>query len=391
MQLVLGNRPFRLLWTARTVSFLGDSLSLVALMLYVAGETGQALAVAALLLVGDFTPALLGPLTGALADRFERRRVMVSCELAQAVVMVVVALWLPSLGPLLVLVGVRAIAGQIFQPASRAVVPGLVRDEDLESANAAVGFGTNGGEALGPLVAAALLPFIGVRGVFLLDAASFLLSAALLIFLPATPKEDNESRGSLLTETKAGLRYIATTPLLRALGLGFFAVVACNGIDDVALVFLAKDTLHGGDSAVAILLAAVGIGLLAGYALLARPYPRLSIPVLLIAGFAVSSAGNLLTGLVGAVAAAFAVQAVRGLGIAGMDVATNTLVQRTVPADLLGRVFGTLYGAIGIAAALSYLGGGILLDLTGPRTAFLVAGIGGLAATLGTALAIRRR
>ncbi|UGT42757.1 MFS transporter [Nocardia yamanashiensis] len=391
MQLLWGNRAFRLLWTARTVSFLGDSLSLVALMLYVASETGQALAVAALLLVGDFAPALLGPLTGALSDRFDRRRVMVSCELAQAIVMVLIAVWLPPLGPLLVLVGVRAIAGQIFQPASRAVVPGLVRDDELESANAAVGFGTNGGEALGPLVAAGLLPFLGVRGVFLLDAASFLISAALLLFLPATAQGDKETRGSLLTETKAGLRYIATTPLLRALGLGFFAVVACNGIDDVALVFLAKDTLHGGDSAVALLLAAVGIGLLAGYALLARPHPRLSMPVLLIAGFAVSSAGNLLTGLAGAVAAAFAVQAVRGLGIAGMDVATNTLVQRAVPADLLGRVFGTLYGAIGIAAALSYLGGGLLLDHTDPRTAFLVAGLGGLVATLATGLALRRR
>jgi len=64
LRLLGANRPFRLLWSARAVSFLGDSLGLVALMLHVAGTTGQALAVAALLLAGDFAPALLGPLAG---------------------------------------------------------------------------------------------------------------------------------------------------------------------------------------------------------------------------------------------------------------------------------------------------------------------------------------
>ncbi|MGH3888889.1 MAG: MFS transporter [Pseudonocardiaceae bacterium] len=67
----------------------------------------------------------------------------------------------------------------------------------------------------------------------------------------------------------------------------------------------------------------------------------------------------------------------------------NTLLQRNVPRDLLGRVFGSLYGAIGIAAALAYLLGGLLLDLTSPRTAFLVGGTGGLLATLAVAAAFR--
>jgi MFS family permease len=86
--------------------------------------------------------------------------------------------------------------------------------------------------------------------------------------------------------------------------------------------------------------------------------------------------------------AASCVQAVRGLGIAAMDVATNTLLQRIVPPDLLGRVFGGLYGGIGVAAALAYLSCGLLLDLTTPRVAFLAAGTCGLLATLATAVAL---
>jgi MFS family permease len=394
LRLLEANRPFRLLWSARAVSFLGDSLGLVALMLHVADTTGQALAVAALLLAGDFAPALLGPLAGTVADRLDRRRVLVGCELLQGALVAATALWLPSLPALLALVGLRAVAGQVFQPASRAAVPALVPGPDLERANAAVGVAANGGETLGPLVAAVALPVLDVRGVLLVDAATFLVSAVLLGFLPAMPGAvpGRGRQASFLADAGGGLRYLWAEPTVRAVTVGYVAIVACNGIDDVALVFLATDTLDGGAGAVGLLLAAVGIGLLAGYALLSRARARARLPMtaLLLAGFAVSSAGNLLTGLAWAVAAAFAVQAVRGLGIAALDVAATTLVQRIVPPRLLGRAFGTLYGGIGVAAALAYVLGGLLLDRTNPRVAFVSAGAAGLLATAATALALRR-
>ena len=373
------------------MSYLGDSLGLVALMLHVASTTGQALAVAWLLLAGDFAPALLGPLAGTVADRLDRRRVLVGCELLQGALVLATALWLPPMPGLLALVGMRAVAGQVFQPASRAAVPALVPERDLERANAAVGVATNGGETLGPLVAALLLPVLEVRGVLLVDAATFLVSAALLAFLPAMGTTPGLGRqASFLADARAGLGYVWAEPTVRAVIGGYVAIVACNGIDDVALVFLATDTLGGGGRAVGLLLAAVGVGLLAGYAVLARARGRLPMTALLLAGFAVSSAGNLLTGLAWAVAAAFVVQAVRGLGIAALDVAATTLLQRIVPARLLGRVFGSLYGGIGVAAAFAYLAGGLLLDRTGPRVAFVAAGAAGLLATGATALALRR-
>ncbi|MCO1657964.1 MFS transporter [Pseudonocardia humida] len=390
--LLRGNPAFRNLAIARLVSFVGDSLSLVALMLHVAATSGQAIAVAALLLVGDFVPALLAPLSGAVVDRFDRRRVMIVCELVQGAALLAMALLLPPLPLLLVLVGVRAVAGQVFAPASRAVVPALVRDRDLEAANSTVGFGANGAEAVGPLVAAALLPALGVPGVLLVDAASFLVSALLLTRLPALPPtaEPDVEAGSLLRRARDGLGWIAAAPPVRIVVLGFCAVVAATAIDDVALIVLATEDLRAGESATAVLLGAVGIGLLAGYLLLARGAARVPTAVLLVAGFAVSSVGNLLTGLAWAVAAAFALQAVRGLGIAAMDVAHVTLLQRLVPDHLLGRVFGNLYGAIGVAAGTSYLGGGLLLDAVGAPSTFLIAGAAGTAATLAVALTLPR-
>ncbi|WP_445186529.1 MFS transporter [Pseudonocardia sp. Cha107L01] len=424
--LIRTNRDFGALCTARTVSFLGDTLSLVALLLYVADQTGQALAVAALLLVGDVLPALLGPLAGALADRYDLRRIMIGCELAQVGLTVLLALWLPSLPVLLVLVAARALAAQVFAPASRTAVGRLVEPAALPGANAALGLGTNGAEALGPLLAAVLLPLLGVRGVLLLDAGTFAVSALLLARLPALRRAGAavgdgaggalEAPAGLGRATRDGLAYLLRARVARAVVLGTFAVVACNGIDDVALVFLNRDVLGGGDSAIAVLLSAVGIGLLAGYWLLGRPaLSPLSggaasgtaggagadggaamtraatgrLAVLMLGGWAVSSAGNLLTGLSWAVAVAFGLQAVRGLGIAGMDVGGTTLLQRAVPAAMQGRVFGAFNGAIGVAAGLSYAGGALLLDATSARATFLIAGGGGLIATVATAVALR--
>jgi MFS family permease len=385
IRLVRTNRAFGALAAARIVSLTGDALSLVALMLLVADRAGDALAVALLLLVGDFAPSLLGPLTGAISDRFDLRRVMVCAEVVQGLLVLAIAVFLPPLPVLLVLVALRSVAGQVFLPASRAAMPALVSDEDLPAANALLGFGANGGEAVGPLLAAALVGVIGVPGVLLVDAGTFALSALLLLLVPALPATGTEG---LLGSAREGLRFIWSHKAVRAIALGFCAVVACNGVDDVALVFLAHDTFGAGDAAVALLLAAVGIGLLVGYALLSAV--RVPMMVLLIAGFAVSSVGNLLTGLAWAVAAAFAVQAVRGLGIAAMDVATNTLLPRLVPAAMLGRVFGNLYGAIGAAAALSYVAGSVLLDLTSAPVTLVVAGGLGTIATIVTALALRR-
>ncbi|MGB6165692.1 MAG: MFS transporter [Pseudonocardiaceae bacterium] len=392
LRLLRANGPIRALFSARVVSYAGDSLSLVALMLHVANTTGRGLAVALLLLVGDFVPSLLGPISGAIGDRFNLKRVMITCEVIQGAVVLLIALSLPPLPLLLALVGVRAITGQVFMPASRSAIPALVQGHELEAANSTIGFGTNCAEAFGPLIAAALLPFIGIRGVLLVDAASFFVSALVLMpvrSMPPVPHEDGE-RNSLLTQAKSGLGYILLTPVIRIISLAFCAVVALNGIDDVALVLLTKDTLHSGDSAVGLLLGAVGIGLLVGYALLSRYSTRFSMTTLLIGGFLVSSAGNFLTGFAWAVAAAFAVQAVRGLGIAAMDVATNTMLQRLVPSGMLGRVFGNLYGAIGVAAALSYVCGGLLLDATSAPTTFMIAGGGGMLVTLVMATVLPR-
>jgi MFS family permease len=380
---------FRRLWAARVVSFMGDSVGLVALILYVADRSGTGFAVALLMLAGDVAPQLLSPFAGALADRFDLRRVMVGCELGQFALVLTIALLLPPLPVLILLVAARATLATVFQPASRSAVPAFVRSADLPRANAALGAGTHGLDILGPALAAGLLPFLGVRGLLLADAVSFLVSAAVLLRLPPLPPARVELP-TLFEDARQGLSYLWRHTVLRVVVIGFCLVVAFNGVDDVALVFLAKGPLHGGDSSASVLYAGVGAGLLIGFAGLSRFGGRFSPLVLIPVGYAVSSLGNLLTGVAASVVIAFGMQTLRGLGLAANDTGHDTLVQRTVPDGLRGRVFSNLYGAIGLAGGLSYVLGGLLIDLSSPRVTLIAAGCGGLAVAAFVALRLRR-
>jgi predicted MFS family arabinose efflux permease len=375
------NRDFRLLWTARLVSFLGDSLGLVALILYVSDKVGTGTAVGLLLLAGDFAPTLVGPLAGALADRMRRRRVMVICELSQGFVVAAIVALTPPLALLLPLVAVRSMLSTTFQPAARSAVPAIVDDEDLERANALLGFGTWGLDAAGPLLAALLVPLLHVRGLLALDTASFLVAVPILLRLPALGPAPREERTTVRYDIAAGLRFVWNDRFVRVLVAGFAAVVLVGAVDDVALVLLAKGALHGGDRLASVLYAGAGIGMLVGFLALARARRQPVARTALLLGFVLTNAATGLTGATRIAAIAVAMQVVRGLGISLVEVGHNVAIARGVPAHLHGRVFANLYASLGVAAGVAYAVGGPLIDATSPRAVLVGSGLLGLAVT----------
>jgi MFS family permease len=383
IELLRENRPFRSLWAARSISFIGDSLGSIALLIYVATTQDSGTAVALLLLVGDFAPTLLCPFSGTLSDRIDRKRLMIGSEIAQGGIIATIALVSMPLAPMLVLVAVRTTLAGIFQPASRSAVTSLVSKTQLGTANATLGFGTHGFELIGPLAGAALLPTLGLRGMLLADAITFVVSALLILRLPSLPPvhlEDGD-RLSFLQDARDGLRMTWRFTPVRIIALGFCGGVAFSGSDDVALVFLATGPLVSGEGAASLMYAGAGTGLLVEFAVVAGFGGRLSMLAVILARSAVAHSGNLLTGLAWSIPAAFAMQVIRGIGISLIDVGVNTTVQRIVPTRRQGRVFANVYGFVGIAAGLSYAVGGPLLDAAGARAVLLLAGIGGLAAT----------
>jgi MFS family permease len=374
--------------TCEVVSPLGDAMGTVALILHLQRVEGTGTAVATVL-VAESLPPLLSPWLGALADRFAGRRLLIVCALAQAVVMAVVAVALPGLVGLFALMLVRATFAAVAEAAMGAAVPALVDDDDLPAANSILGGGRELGTIFGPAMAGALFAAVGARAVLGVDAATFLLVVPLLATLSWSPPPAEPS--TVRADALEGMRHLWRTPVLRALAIGFWLAVLASASDDLLLAFLARDDLGAGPAGTGVLLAAASVGLVVGLLALAAWGRRIRPLTAVMAGLAITAAGNLATAAAPVLAAAFATQMVRGGGIALLDTNVRTFVQREVPRALLGRVLANLYGGVSVAAAAGYVIGGPLLDATSPRAMFVVIGVAGLSASAVAAVLMRAR
>lgn len=385
---VLSRSPaFGALFIARSVSLLGDGIGTLALVVHVQRVRGTGAAVGLLLLVASL-PRLLSPLAGAVADRADRRSILVGCELAQAVVLGVVVVWLPPLPVLLALLLVKSATATVADPAGQSAVAALVSVDDLPAANALMGGAREAGETLGPLLGGILVALAGVRAGLAVDALTFVATAPLLFRVPRLPTAPTATATSVRSDALAGVRYTLDHPVARALAVAFF-LVGLAAADDVALPFLAR-SLGAGARGIGALYAAVGGGLIVGYLLAGRWSGRRRPAAALLVGGVVAAAGNALTGAAPVLLAAIVFQVTRGVGIAVFETALQTLLQRTVPGPYLGRVFANVYGAVHVAACLALAGGGALVDVTSPRTVLVLSGCAGGVAILAAARMLPR-
>ncbi|WP_166664042.1 MFS transporter [Actinophytocola oryzae] len=360
---------FRVLLWSRAVSFTGDGIGRTALVLYAAAHGSAAVS---LVLLAVAVPRFLGPVAGALADRLDQRKLMAVCEVGQAVVFVLLAVLTPSLPVLVALAGVAGCFATAFVPAGRSVVPVLVPERDLGRANALLGTAFTLQTAVGPTIGGLAVEAGGSRVAFAFNALTFVVSALLLTRLPAL-RPHGVPKG-LWTETVAGLRFVATTPGPRALALSLFVVVSFVAMDNVALVFLVEDRLHGSAAEFGLTQAAFGVGMLAASGLLT--VGRLPAVGLLIGGLVLSASGTVATALLPTVLAVAMAQIVAGAGNGVENVASDTLVQRLTPRPMLGRAFGAVGTAAQLGSAVAYVIAAPLVSTLGPRVTFIVAGAG---------------
>jgi MFS family permease len=381
---------FRRLWLARTLSNVGDGVAFVALVLLVHNRDKTGVAVGSLLLV-QAIPRFLGPVAGTVADRVEQRALMIGCDLTNAALFGVIAIWTPSLSILLVLAGASSCVDTLFSPAGRSALPALVSRDDLLQANAWLGTSFNLQLALGPMIGGAIVLALGPSGALAANTASFLLSAVLLSRLPPLRAAGDEHRRGFIATGAEGLRYAWQTPVVRVVILALFFAVTFAAMDNVALVFLVQDTLGGGPLAFGLLSAAYGVGMVAASAGLSLRALRISTGMLFLLGWFFSGFGILLAGIAPVLIVVGIGQVVAGWGNGAENVGVETLIQRIVPRPLLGRTFGVASTAAFGGSTLAYAVSGFLLDLTSPRTVFVIGGSGVLAVTLVLGVFARHR
>jgi MFS family permease len=380
---------FRWLWLSRVVSFVGDGVALIALVLHVQGSGGSGTKVAGLLLAAAL-PSLLGPVAGTLADRLDRRRLMMACEVGQGILYLTIAVWLPPYPVLLAFVAAAAALARCFAPASTSSVPALVPADELVGANAWLGTALNLQVAFGALFGGLLVAGVGIRGALAIDAATFAASALLLTRVPALPADRPASGAAGFMRTIVeGLGFVVGHRVARAVVLSLFVGVAFAAVDNVALVFLARRELGAGPTGFGVVSSAFGFGMLAASLFMTR-WQGVSARIAYLGGWLLTAIGTLLTGLAPVLAAAVAAQWVGGVGNGACNVGGDTLIQRSVPASMRGRVFGLTSTAAFLGGGLAYAIGGVLVDVATPRTVFVVASIGVFAAWIAAIVLLPR-
>jgi MFS family permease len=340
----LRHRDFRLLWSGMCVSLIGDGVFMVA-MAWQVYELSNAPTALAMVGVAMTVPTiLLLLLGGVVSDRFDRRRVMLAADVARALAVgAIAALSLTGqleLWHLVVLVAAYGAGSAFFGPAFDAIVPDVVPPADLARANALDQLIRPVALRLaGPAVGGVLIEVAGVGGAFVLDAASFAVSAGALAAMRSRPRAAHARAGSMLGDVRAGFAYVRGHVWLWAtLTAAAIAYLLFMGPVEVLLPFLVKNELGGGAAALGLVFAAGGMGsVLCALVIGQRGLPRRDI-TLMYAAWTVATLTVAGYGLATAVWQLMLVSLVfNGLETAGLIV-WATAKQRHVPPHLLGRV-----------------------------------------------------
>lgn len=380
MLTTLRQRNFALLWTGGLISLLGDWTLMVGLPLFVYALTGSTVATSTMFMAGLIPRVLLGSVAGVFVDRWDRKRTMVAADLLLALCLLPLLavhaadrLWIVYL----VQFGESSIV-QFFRPAEGAILPQLVGAERLMGANSLTATSDNLARLVGPPIGGFIFAFLSLKGVVIIDAASFLVAATLIASIrartrleraagPATRKTPAETWVSVWREWLEGLRLVPSGRVILVL----FIFTAITGVGESVMSSLfvpfVTTVLGGGGLDFGYILAAQAVGGLAGSLIVAHVNARIAPARLLgVAAFIFGFTDLAIfyyPFFVPGIALALLFMVIAGLLATGMTVSMLTM-QQTAVADVYR---GRLLGAFATTRALVGLGGATIAGVLGDR------------------------
>src|SRR5215208_1963896 len=386
------SRRYFPLWLGQLVSNFGDTLHYIALVVLVFDLSGRGLAVSGLVAAEIVPVLLLGPVAGVVIDRFSRKAVLIGSDLARAA-LVLSLVWPQGVWHAYAVAAGLAAGNTFFNPTVQAVIPTITTEDQRLAANSVSWSTGRLVQIVGAAVAGGVIAAIGIGPAFVLNAASFVVSAACIVALPIPPHAGqfgagtSRGLGSYFEDARAGLAFALrdrfVSRLLLVQSLASFAVGATGAL----LVVLAEEHLGLPPAGFAWLIGAIGVGALLGPLIpnaLARDYRDarwLFVPYL------IRGAGDVLIAVVTPLPLALLILFVYGLNTSTGMVVFNSTVQGAVPDAVRGRVFTLLDVSWSAMRLLSLALGGALVDVVGVQPVFWIGGaLLALAGALGLAL-----
>jgi MFS family permease len=382
----------RRLAVARSISVTGSMAAYAALIDLVYRRTNGStiyLSLTVLLTIGAV--GLLAPLGGALADRADRKLVLVASDLAGALLFLLLAFvgapWL-----LLVVAFLTAVVETPFRTGSIAAVPSVVEDEKLIArANGWIGVGANIGITAGPALGGILVAWTGAGAVFVLNAISFVVSSALVWSIDAPfggsslrdgpgRAEAGHDHGEARSSGKpgSGFRFLRRDRVLLVLTLAWMVLLLAMGLGIVADRPLA-DVFDAGSVGFGLMLGLWGLGSVVGSWVAGRVSIRTE-PLIVVAGFAIAGAAGLLIGVARVFWLILVANALWGFGDAATVVAEQGIIQRRTPDRVRARVIGANESLVHAALVTGFLIATPAIAGVGPQAAYAVMGAAALVA-----------
>ena len=391
MPAVLREEPaFRLLFAGQAASVLGDRVTFIALPFAVLSIGGSAAEVGFVVGATTVPFALFGLAAGVIADRVDRRRLMLASDLARLAIQAVVAALLlagtAEIWQLAVLGALFGTADAFFQPASIGLMPQVVPEARLQEANALRGLTMSTAMLAGPALAGTLVATIGPGGAIALDAGTFAISAACLArlrprALPAPAPTDEAAAPGFLAGLRGGWHEVRT----RSWVVSVLAAMFVYHVVVLPSVFVHGPVLAdrelGGAASWGAIAAAFGVGAIVGDVIALRYRPSRPLRVA-VAALVIASTQAAIIGSGASVAVIAALEAVTGVAVALFFTLWETTLQEQIPPAAISRV--TSYDFF-FSAGLSPLGvviAGPVADAAGLETTLRAMSIIGVAAAL---------
>lgn len=381
------NRDFKVLLTSQGVSALGDAVTFTALPLLVLALTGSGVAMGVVGALQTIPDLVFGMVSGALADRTDRRRMMLLADLGRAALTSLIPLSVvlhgPTLAVVLVVAAPMSVLRSLFLAGYTASVPALVGRSQLARANSTFETIYSMGYIVGPAVAGFLSALIGPGLTLAIDAVSFGLSGIALAAVRADLRAPiDRPAASIVADIREGIEFVLGHRLLRTMILfwGLIAITTAPLVNALA-VHITRD-LHFEDTVLGLILTAYGVGTVAG-AILSGRVPRRGVALSLLGGTTITGLALLVVSATNLVPIMLGVAVIAGA--AQSMVLVTYLTARTAhsPDMLLGRV-GSTARAISLGLQpLGLLAGGALIDLTNGSATLAIMGL----ALLGLSLA----
>lgn len=364
---------------AEGISVSGDWVLNTAAAIAVFRETGSTVAVSILLGLAAVPTVLLAPLAGALADRHDRRLLMVVSDLLSAVTLlggaaaVHAGAEIPAVYAAVLLLAMLA---TFHRPAGEALLPVLSGERQLGRANSMLRLASRLAMIVGPAAASAMMSAGGTLLVFSVDAASFCVSAALVARIPGpTRPQLSEQGASAFTAAIQGLRFAKSNARVRIVILAIGVTMLVAPIVNAGTLALVSDELHLPDNRYGVLLAVEGAGALALALVFTWLGPKLKLLPVGIAGLLVTGGATVLLGGSPNLATGMVAMALMGMGVVGMQVAFASYLQRETVDDYRGRVMSLVSMVAAFAGLAGFAAAGPFVYLLGVRQAFILAGL----------------